>query len=626
MKSPDLQAALGRLARIGTTVNRLAEDNLSDALSQLAQALEETFPGARVSVHGWKEGSLTLLLGAPQEPGEKFPLRVGQRDLGFLQVVGLEKREPPAEDLLANFVNLAATVLSHASNRGDIQRREEDLDHLRRSGLLISSRLGLEDTLEAILEMALEVTGARFGIFRLLNPEGYLVTRAIAGEGMERPLIEALSTEPDSVTGWVAHHRQSVCIRDLRELPWSELYYPLDEELEMRSEVAVPLVDGAGRLEGVLNLESPQVGAFTEQDRLLLQALATQAIMSIGQARLLDILQRVSSRLLSLPCNEVLTGLANRAATLAGVEACIWLVEEEGPVLVTGQALDLHGDHFALPLGSGEEPLGWFVATCRDDWEIKVVSSLAHYATLALENERRQKDLVLEREQRAVAESFAAVGDLSANLLHRLNNKVGIIPVRVDGLRDRYSDLLSQEAYLKKNLDAIEKSAREAMKVVADNFSLLVPTRGRRLDLGRVLTTALEEVELPSAVEVVIEGIEELPAVAAEEHGLRMIFSNLLENASKAMGRRGQIWVEGALDEGWVELLVRDDGPGIPPEIRKQVFEPGFSSGQDRGKLGFGLWWVRTLMARLGGEVEVQDNQPTGACFRLRFPRSGGVA
>lgn len=307
MTSLDLRATLERLGQVGTTIHRLAEDNISEALAQLKDALEVTLPGSQVSIYGQKAEEWSLLLGADiRESTEGIPLNVGQKALGLLCVTGLPENEPLLEVLLTNFANLATTVLSHASSRGDIQRREEDLDHLRRSGLLISSRLGLEDTLEAILEMALEVTGARFGIFRLLNQEGYLVTKAVAGEGMERPLVEALRPEPDSVTGWVAHHRQSVCIRDLREQPWAELYYPLDEELEMRSEVAVPLIDGAGRLEGVLNLESPQVGAFTQQDRLLLQALATQAIMSIGQARLLDIMQKVSSRLLSLPCMEVL--------------------------------------------------------------------------------------------------------------------------------------------------------------------------------------------------------------------------------------------------------------------------------------------------------------------------------
>ena len=59
---------------------------------------------------------------------------------------------------------------------------------------------------------------------------------------------------------WVARNRQAACISDLHEEPWSQIYYPLDASLEMRSELAVPLIGASGRLEGVLNLESPTSG------------------------------------------------------------------------------------------------------------------------------------------------------------------------------------------------------------------------------------------------------------------------------------------------------------------------------------------------------------------------------
>lgn len=636
MGSVDLLNVLNSLAEVGDAANRLDGENSEQALNQLIAGVGRVLEGAEASLYGLPEqGKAPDLLAGPGlepecEPVGRYPLVVAGRSLGELAVHYPEGFSPITEAVLRNFANQAATILSHASSLGevrrDLERREEDLDHLRRSGLLISSRLGLGDTLEAILEMALEVTGARYGIFRLLNREGQLVTRAVAGEGMESPLVEALAPEPDSVTGWVAHHRQSVCISDLRERPWSELYYPLDEELEMRSEVAVPLVDGAGRLEGVLNLESPQAGAFSQQDRLLLEGLASQAIVAIGQARLVGLLQRVSSRLLTLPCSEVLQGLAERAGTLANVEAGIWLVEQGDLVLAAGHDLSLEEQTFRVPLGSSEEPVGWFGAKCEGAWEAKVVSSLAHYATLALDYEGRQKDLVVAREQRAVAESFAAVGDLSANLMHRLNNKVGIIPVRVDGIRDRCQKSLAQDPYLQKNLNAIETSAREAMKVVADNFSLLAPSQGGGQSLAAVLERALEEVALSEGVQVSSEGLLELPTVIAEEHALRLVFANLLENAAKAMQGEGRILVRGLASPGWVEVEVSDTGPGIPQSDRKKIFEPRFSEGRSRGKLGFGLWWVRTLMARLGGTVEVDQAAPKGALFRLRFPLGGSQA
>ena len=121
--------------------------------------------------------------------------------------------------------------------------------------------------------------------------------------------------------------------------PWARIYYPLDYSLEMRSELAVPLIGAGGRLEGVLNLESPQIAAFSEQDSHLLQAFATQAVIAIQDARLMDALLDVAARLLVQSYPEVLDRLVELACDLlnAGASA-IWT---------------LHGDELTLSAASG---------------------------------------------------------------------------------------------------------------------------------------------------------------------------------------------------------------------------------------------------------------------------------
>jgi GAF domain-containing protein len=97
----------------------------------------------------------------------------------------------------------------------------------------------------------------------------------------------------------VARTRQPALISDLRAEPWSHISYPLDSGMKMLSELAVPLVNSSGRLEGVLNLESPHVGAFSEDDSHMLQSLATYAVTAIQEVRLLDALQEIARLLLS---------------------------------------------------------------------------------------------------------------------------------------------------------------------------------------------------------------------------------------------------------------------------------------------------------------------------------------
>ena len=615
-----------------------------------------------------------------------FPLLVAEQTMGALYVYRHEERWFGELELLMldNLVNQAAMALYHAQRlamvQRDLARREDELLRLRRAGLLISSRLRLEETLEAILQMALEVTNAHYGIFRLLDESGQnLVTRAIAGDRLSRPLVEALPMSATSVMGWVARHREPVCIRDLREEPWAHIYYPLDRDLQMRSELAVPLIGASGRLEGVLNLESPLVGGFSEQDSHLLQALATQAVIAIQEARLLDAMQEMAERVLIQPCQEVLGRLAELACELLNAAAsAIWSLEGDQLTLQAASAGHIHGERLPLhgslvgqailsrgpvtaddvrtdprfnrsdlaqaqgwmralvvPMlaSAGREPVGAFSVYsagsdpgrfAESEWDKKVLTCLAHYAALALHNADRQEALRAVQEQRAVAETFAAVGDVAANLLHHLNNKVGTIPVRIQGIQDKCEAALAADPYLAANLAQIERSASEAMEAVRENLFHLRPIRLVPVDLGSCVMGAIEAARLPEGIQVQVEGLDSLPEVVAAQRSLTLVFTNLLENAREAMEGEGRIVIRGLVGEGWVEVTVSDSGPGIAPELHSRIFELDFSGrgSAPAGRLGFGLWWVKTLMARLGGSVAVESDGRSGTTFRLRLPQA----
>ena len=360
-----------------------------------------------------------------------FPL-TGELTLAVALPSGAELT-PEQRAMLENTAIHASSVLARVTDAErmaqSLRRKEEELERLRRADMLISSRLRLEETLEAILEMALEVTGARYGIFRLLDAEGaHLVTRAVAGEDMGQPHTEALPLDPSTITGRAAVARKTLCIADVHDSAWQDVYYPLDKKLTMRSELVTPLIGAGGRLEGILNLESPQVGAFSDEDAILLQSLAIQAVIAIQEVRLLDALQELSARLLADRPEELYRRVVQLARELLGAEAAaLWLMEGEQLHLQVARPNDFApGADFlsalahplaarragvtALPRGkwSGgliapllageEEPplgaLGVFVAAGQSppasDWDKKMLVLLARHAALAVLNARRQ--------------------------------------------------------------------------------------------------------------------------------------------------------------------------------------------------------------------------------------------
>ncbi len=76
-----------------------------------------------------------------------------------------------------------------------------------------------------------------------------------------------------------------------------------------------------------------------------------------------------------------------------------------------------------------------------------------------------------------------------------------------------------------------------------------------------------------------------------------------------------------------MEIRVSDTGPGIPPELHERIFEFSYSSRAGHpGKLGFGLWWVKSLVTRFGGRVAVESPSQDGTTFILSLPLSGSEA
>lgn len=733
-----LLETLANLNQIGATINRIGSDqtiNVEETLCQIVESATHVVPDAsaviytyddvlgafdpvsRVSADTW-ENSVTDDIPRPDGLGRRaiaqkrrvlsykepdltihprrveigakmlgsWPLIVAEQTVGVLYVY--RRKAHPFTQLelllLDNFVNQAAMALYHTHHlqlmQNNLARKEEEIQHLRHAGQLISSRLRLEETLETILAMALEITQAHYGIFRLVDKAGEnLITGAVAGSSLISPNIEAIPFQPTNIMGWVACHQRPALINDLHDLPWKDIYYPLDPNMEMRSELAVPLITASGRVVGVLNLESPKVGAFSEDDLHLLQSFAAQAVTTIQEVRLLDALNEMAEWLLTIPCAEMLDRVVLGACDLLNAaDSALWLRDGDELKLEAvsggfqhGARLSIHDSlvgqaikHQTAIIANdvGTDPRfrypelariqGWKRALivpvragpdgqllgalsvysagsttgnfAESEWDKKVLNYLAHYAALAQHNAARQDALRLAQEQRATAETFAVMGDVASNLLHHVNNKVGAIPVRVQGIFAKSRHTLESDYYLAHNLRKIEECATEALDSVRQNLTRLHPGQLEPVHVLDCIQTAIHDTLISSDVDIHLAEIESLPMVLANQRSLALVFGNLLENAANAMCQCGEISIRGQENDPWVDIWVQDDGPGIPRAMRECIFDLNVSSCPDThpGKLGFGLWWVKTLMTRIGGTVKVVDTATDGATFHLSLPRA----
>ena len=226
----------------------------------------------------------------------------------------------------------------------------------------------------------------------------------------------------------------------------------------------------------------------------------------------------------------------------------------------------------------------------------------------------------LDEEVRRV-DRLAALGALSAEIAHEVRNPLvsvktflQLLPERRDDpeFLTRFFDVVTDEiARMERLLDAVLAHARP--QAAASNPAS---------DSARVIATVVDLLRHRAqarGVAVASETEPGLPAVAVSEDRLRQVLLNLAMNAIDATPEDGTVRLAARAAGDGVELVVSDDGPGIPEDSRTRVFEPFFSGRSDRPG-GLGLAICRRIAEEAGGSIRVVDGRTGGAEFRVNLP------
>jgi signal transduction histidine kinase len=127
---------------------------------------------------------------------------------------------------------------------------------------------------------------------------------------------------------------------------------------------------------------------------------------------------------------------------------------------------------------------------------------------------------------------------------------------------------------------------------------------------------------LKHGIEVVREYDRSIPRICARGSELNQVWTNLIDNALDAMNGRGELLVRTAVEFDGVLVEIRDNGPGIPPEIRDRIFEPFFTTKPVGDGTGLGLDTVYRIVHQHRGQVRV-DSAPGRTSFQVRLPFAG---
>jgi signal transduction histidine kinase len=176
---------------------------------------------------------------------------------------------------------------------------------------------------------------------------------------------------------------------------------------------------------------------------------------------------------------------------------------------------------------------------------------------------------------------------------------------------------------LNRLLEQIERGTTRMCDLVQaiKQYSYMDQSPEQEIDVHEGLenTLIMLHYRLKHGVEVVRDYDRTIPRICARGSELNQVWTNLIDNAIDAMDGRGELVVRTAVDFAGVLVEIRDNGHGIPPEIRDRVFDPFFTTKPVGEGTGLGLDTVYRIIHQHRGQVRV-DSEPGRTSFQVRLP------
>ncbi len=242
-------------------------------------------------------------------------------------------------------------------------------------------------------------------------------------------------------------------------------------------------------------------------------------------------------------------------------------------------------------------------------------------------------DTALQAQRQAEAASRAK-SDFLSNMSHELRTPLNAIIGFTEFVIENDEEPITEEQ--EESLSQVLKAGRHLLLLINDVLDL------SKIEAGAV-TLSIEPIDAGLAVDeclsltlsfaagrnVTIKNLlpnETLPAIEADRIRFKQVFLNLLSNAIKYNNDPGTVTIErGQSKPGLLRIGVRDSGPGIPPELIKNIFDPFDRLGAENSAIegtGIGLTITRSLMEQMGGTVTVDSKLGEGATFWIDVPVS----
>jgi two-component system NtrC family sensor kinase len=270
-----------------------------------------------------------------------------------------------------------------------------------------------------------------------------------------------------------------------------------------------------------------------------------------------------------------------------------------------------------LPLVRGNQSIGSFSVNLSP---MKVPSGEVNSLVAVMTD---ISDVAMLQAKLMHTEKMAAVGQLVSGVAHEVNNPLTAIM----GFADLLLESPELSGDVREDLQVILQEAQRTREIVQNllSFARQTPPEKQSVDINKVLrrTISLRAYDMAShGIELLEEFDSKLPEIIGDAHQLQQVFLNILNNACDAVreaGRPGKISISTKQLAGSLEVLFRDNGPGIRNADR--LFDPFYTTKEVGKGTGLGLSICYGIVREHNGEILCFNNQNAeGATFAIRLP------
>jgi two-component system NtrC family sensor kinase len=254
-------------------------------------------------------------------------------------------------------------------------------------------------------------------------------------------------------------------------------------------------------------------------------------------------------------------------------------------------------------------------------------SELASVALFVDLKERLQteRDLSAARQHLLQSEKLAAMGRLTSQIAHELNNPLFGIMNTLELMKTEISPQNKRRKLLDMSLSEIERLAEMLKKMLS--FSKPDQDKRQKIDINVIIDELMllyEKRFRENSIKIVLD-LEENPApIFASRDQLRQVFINMFSNAMYAMPDGGRLEVSTKIVSEKLYITIKDTGTGIKPEHIKKVFHSFFTTKQESVQgVGLGLSVCYGFIRDHGGDIKVESKEGQWTKFTITLPIAG---